>query len=191
MNLNPRRFKSRLMASDFLVRAGTCCMFRRRFRIGLPPVKCQIYRSKRPNSFWISRNALARSREPDSADQAQRRFNRALPAGLVIFGALVYPLPDYLDLAVSQRCLVLGHVNARVPLAFQQQNQRAADMGTGDDDRAEFGALHHGIVVLHAKSALDISLGSGFMTGQAVFTQYRIHILLEADVSGAASAKGN
>src|SRR3989344_1552561 len=109
----------------------------------------------------------------------------------VILGSLINPLPDYLDLAVSQRCLVLGHVNARVRLAFQQQDQRAADMGTGDDDGTEFGAFHHGVIVLHAKSALDIPLGSGLMAGQAVFTQYRIHILLEADVSGAAGAKGN
>src|SRR5436305_11870375 len=57
--LKPRFFKSLLMASDSGVLAGTPCPAFQEFIFGLPPVNCQMYLSKEPNSFWTARKALA------------------------------------------------------------------------------------------------------------------------------------
>src|SRR5205807_2865490 len=57
--LESARSRSRLIASDSAVRAGTSAMRRQRFCIGLPPTKLQRYASRLPNSSRTARDIFA------------------------------------------------------------------------------------------------------------------------------------
>lgn len=115
----------------------------------------------------------------------------------VVFGPLIDPCLDELDLILRQpfrwrsRPVTFRHGDRRVRFVIEQPHQRTSCAAAGDDHPAVFGAFHNALVARHAESARHPAGRSGRMTGYATRLQYRVNVVLKANLPPAAPTHGD
>ena len=104
----------------------------------------------------------------------------------IVSGALINPLFDKLDILSGEGGPAMGHADGRVRTVFDEHDEGTGKTRVGNDDRAEFCALHDIFIAGDAEAAFYIPRAPFRVANLAIPFQNGGNVFLEADVTAAA-----